>query len=214
MDGGRVLRALLAMWIGPKKATNIAATVGQCFAFLLGFAGFFGNPMLIFIAIFIYMAASSEAQMTNVMETTKDLLAAQAMETCIVTIRPEATLKEAVEGFLASSQDELPLVEAQGKLRGMLSRTDLVDALRDAQPDMPIAPFRQRSFVTIHPEEPISAVLQALSGTRPVVVIDENERFLGLLTRQSLAEIIMIRDIKPNWRFSRQSPFSRMVAKR
>jgi stage IV sporulation protein FB len=214
MDGGRVLRALLAMWIGPKKATNIAATVGQCFAFLLGFAGFFGNPMLIFIAIFIYMAASSEAQMTNVMETTKDLLAAQAMETCIVTIRPEATLKEAVEGFLASSQDELPLVEAQGKLRGMLSRTDLVDALRDTQPDMPIAPFAKDPSSTIRPEEPISAVLQALSGTRPVVVIDENERFLGLLTRQSLAEIIMIRDIKPNWRFSRQSSFSRMVAKR
>ena len=170
--------------------------------------------MLIFIAIFIYMAASSEAQMTNVMETTKDLLAAQAMETCIVTIRPEATLKEAVEGFLASSQDELPLVEAQGKLRGMLSRTDLVEALRDTQPDMPIAPFAKDPSSTIHPEEPISAVLQALSGTRPVVVIDENERFLGLLTRQSLAEIIMIRDIKPNWRFSRQSPFSRMVAKR
>lgn len=182
MDSGRV-PALLAMWLGPKKATNIAAAIGQCFALLSGFAGFFGNPMLVFIAIFIYMAASSEAQMTNVIETTKDLLAGQAMETCIVTIHPEATLREAVESFLASSQDELPLVETQGKLRGMLSRADLIDALRDTQPDMPIAPFVKYPSSTIHPREPVSAVLQALSTIRPVAVIDENERFLGLLAR-------------------------------
>ena len=214
MDGGRVLRALLAMWVGPKKATNIAATIGQCFAFLLGFAGFFGNPMLIFIAIFIYMAASSEAQMTNMIETTKDLLVAQAMETCIVTIPPEATLKEAIEGFLASSQDELPLVEAQGKLVGMLSRADLVEALRDIEPDTPIASFAKDPSSTIHPQEPISAALHELNTIRPIAVIDEHERFLGLLTRQSLAELVMIKEIKPNWRFSRQGPSSRMVAKR
>ena len=214
MDGGRVLRALLAMWLGQKKATNIAATVGQCFAILLGFAGFFGNPMLIFIAIFIFMAASGEAQMTNEAETTKDFRAAQAMETCIATIRPEATLREAVEAFLASSQDELPLVDTEGKCRGMLSRADLVEALRDTQPDMPIAPFAKDPASTIHPEDPISTVLQSLSTMRSVAVIDENERLLGLLTRQSLAEIIMIRDIRPDWRFSRQSRASRIVAKR
>lgn len=213
MDGGRVLRALLAMWLG-QKSNKYRCYGWSMFCYFTRICRIFGNPMLIFIAIFIFMAASGEAQMTNEAETTKDFRAAQAMETCIATIRPEATLREAVEAFLASSQDELPLVDTEGKCRGMLSRADLVEALRDTQPDMPIAPFAKDPASTIHPEDPISTVLQSLSTMRSVAVIDENERLLGLLTRQSLAEIIMIRDIRPDWRFSRQSRASRIVAKR
>ena len=63
MDGGRVLRALLATRLGFVRATEIAASIGQGVAFALGFIGLFYNPMLIFIAIFVYLAASAEAHM-------------------------------------------------------------------------------------------------------------------------------------------------------
>src|SRR3954471_15754855 len=62
MDGGRVLRALLAVRFGFVRATKIAAFIGQGVAFALGVIGVFSNPMLIFIAIFVYLAASSEAR--------------------------------------------------------------------------------------------------------------------------------------------------------
>ena len=62
MDGGRVLRAALASRLGYTRATEIAASIGQFVAFGLGFLGLFGNPLLIFIAIFVYLAAASEAQ--------------------------------------------------------------------------------------------------------------------------------------------------------
>jgi len=63
MDGGRVLRALLANRLGFLRATEIAAFIGQGVAFALGFIGLFYNPMLIFIAIFVYLAAAAEAHM-------------------------------------------------------------------------------------------------------------------------------------------------------
>ena len=81
MDGGRVLRALLAMKIGRARATRIAASVGQAFAFGLGFLGLFGNPLLIFIAIFVYMAAAGEAQDSIMRGMLTGLSVADAMET-------------------------------------------------------------------------------------------------------------------------------------
>jgi Zn-dependent protease len=80
MDGGRVLRALLSMKLGKAKATQLAASIGKGFAFALGFLGLFGNPLLIFIAIFVYMAAAGEAQMTAFNEAARGLCVADAME--------------------------------------------------------------------------------------------------------------------------------------
>ena len=58
MDGGRVLRALLALKFGFARATQLAASVGQGLAVVLGVIGVFGNPMLVIIAIFVFLAAS------------------------------------------------------------------------------------------------------------------------------------------------------------
>ncbi len=73
MDGGRVLNAILAMRMDPRRAVQISARIGQGFALLLGFLGLFGNPLLVFIAIFIYMAAAAEAQGSTLQSTTSGL---------------------------------------------------------------------------------------------------------------------------------------------
>ena len=205
MDGGRVLRAGLAMWIGQEKATRIAAAIGQIFAFLLGFIGLFGHPMLVFIAIFVYMAAAGEAQMTTMAEAARNLDAIAAMETKIAAIDRAATVKEAVDLLLATSQDAFPMVDQTGRLHGMLERSDIIAALQSSSADAPIAPFARPAPPTIRDHETVGAALRYLNAGDPVGVVDGEGRLVGLLTRQSLAEIMMIREMRPDWRFARNA---------
>jgi CBS domain-containing protein len=130
MDGGRVLRALLAMKLGGARATRLAAFIGQAFAFVLGFLGLFGNPLLVFIAIFVYIAAAGEAQMTALNEAARGLSVGDAMETRFSAIPVEANLAAAIETLLATAQHEFPVVDAFGKPVGLLVREDIFSALK------------------------------------------------------------------------------------
>ena len=122
MDGGRVLHALLAMRIGGPLATEVAAKVGQAFAIGLGFLGLFGNPLLIFIAIFIYIVAAGEARMSAAQQALKGLTVGEAMETRFTPISIDATLDQAVDALLAAAQNEFPVVDAFRKPIGLLTR--------------------------------------------------------------------------------------------
>lgn len=204
MDGGRVLRAALAMWLGQARATRVAALIGQGFALLLGFYGLSGHPMLVFIAFFVYMAAAGEAQMTTMSEAARGLAAVDAMENRIAVLDRAATVGEAIDILLATSQDDFPVVDGAGRLTGLLSRGEIVEALRTSDPGAPVAPFARKQIATVGAHETIDAALPSLNAGDPVGVVDSDGRFVGLLTRQSLAEIMMIRDARPDWRFRRR----------
>jgi Zn-dependent protease len=103
MDGGRVLRALLVARFGYVRATEIAAAIGQWVAFALGFLGLFGNPLLIFIAIFIYLAASSEAHLVAVRAMARGVPVTAVMQTKFATLTPDEDIDTAIETSLQTS---------------------------------------------------------------------------------------------------------------
>jgi stage IV sporulation protein FB len=126
MDGGRVLRALLATRFGYVRATEIAAAIGQFTAFALGFIGLMYNPLLIFIAIFVYLAASSEAHMVALRAASRGVPVSHAMVTHFETLSPQSHLDEAVQTLLQTGQGEFPIVDGAGKPVGVLGRADLI----------------------------------------------------------------------------------------
>jgi CBS domain-containing protein len=136
MDGGRILNALLAMRMDSGKALLIAARVGQAMAFVFGFLGLaVGNPLLMLVAVFVYVSAAAEAQASSVEGMTTGLSVADAMETRFAVIPVEATLGEAVNVLLATPQYEFPVVDAFSKPVGLLTRDGLIVALRASGPD-------------------------------------------------------------------------------
>lgn len=203
MDGGRVLRAALAMWMPRSDATRIAALIGQGFAFLLGFLGLFGNPLLVFIAIFVYIAASAEAQMTVVHEAARGLKVEDAMETRIATISWGADIGESVETLLATAQEEFPVLDASGRLRGILSRSDIIEALKTNERSSPIAPFVRKDVPTIEAGASLDKAIDEFAASASMGVVDRSGALIGMLTRQSIAEVVLIATARPDWRFQR-----------
>src|SRR5262249_17961518 len=133
MDGGRVLRALLAIKLGHTRATQVAATIGQWFAFALGFIGLFSNPLLIFIAIFVYLAAASESHLVAVRAMSRGVPVSAAMMTQFATLTPQQNVDQAVDTLLRTSQTEFPVVE-DGRLVGLLGRNAMIKALKEHGP--------------------------------------------------------------------------------
>ena len=209
MDGGRVLRALLASRLGYTRATEIAASIGQVVAFGLGFLGLFGNPLLIFIAIFVYLAASSEAQLVAIRAMSRDVPVAAAMMTQLARLRPEAQVDEAVDTLLRTSQSECPVVDADGRLAGVLSRADLIRALKERGPQAQIGDAMTKDVPTIGHRACLEEAIRLLQEKQaPAVgVVDAAGRLAGLITSETIGEMLMVREALPQG--ARVGPFGR-----
>ncbi|MDJ1158878.1 site-2 protease family protein [Chelatococcus sp. SYSU_G07232] len=207
MDGGRVLRALLAMRLGFSRATQLAASIGQGFAFVLGFIGLLTNPLLIFIAIFVYLAASSEAQHVAFREVARGLPTGEAMIVSFEALSPASTLDDAVETMIRTSQKEFPVVDGGGRLRGVLTRDRLVLALRDHGPEAPVLDVMVGDIPTIHHRQPLDEAVRILTSAKaPALgVLDGEGRLVGLLTPENLGEMMLVQSARPDWHFGRRS---------
>jgi len=196
MDGGRVLRALLALRYGRARATNVAAGIGQGLAFVFGFLGLIsGNVLLVFVAIFVYLAASGEAMAVNLQDATRDLRVADAMITRFATLGPQATLSEAADLLLSTAQHEFPVVDGAGGLRGVLTREAMVAALAKSGRDAPVIDAMARDVPVVRPEGNLEAALKGLEAGRvPVIgVADAAGKFLGYINRENIGELLMLR---------------------
>jgi stage IV sporulation protein FB len=199
MDGGRVLRALLAIRLGHVRATEIAAAIGQFVAFGLGFLGLFGNPLLIFIAIFVYLAASSEAQLVAMRAMARDVPVSAAMMTQIARLSPQAHIDEAVETLLRTSQSEFPVVDAGGLLVGLLSRADMIRALKQLGPDARVAEAMTAQIPTVGHRACLEEAVRLMQEKQAagVGIVDAAGKFVGLITSETIGEMLMVREAAP-----------------
>ena len=209
MDGGRVLRSLLAMVLPYGRATQIAAWIGQALAFVFGFVGLFGNPLLIFIALFVFLGAQQEAAMAQMKEVSLNLSVSEAMVTHLLRLPPDATLEDAVEALLRTSQHEFPVVDAQDRILGILTRDGLIAALKRKGSTTAVADVMQRDLPVVGIDEPFEKAFQLMqeSAFPALPVVDRSGRLRGLITPENVGELMMVsalmpKDGRPAWRGS------------
>jgi Zn-dependent protease/CBS domain-containing protein len=205
MDGGRVLRALLATRMSYARATQVAATVGQGFAFIFGFLGLFGpNPFLLFIALFVYIGASQEAALAQMKDVSRRFPVSSAMVREFRTLTENATLQEAVDALLATSQHDFPVVDETGSVAGLLTRHDLIAALRKNDPGLRVGDVMRRDIPTVTTGTRFEDAFRIMQECNcpAVPVLDRMKRLVGLLTPENVTELMMVHSAMPRRRVS------------
>jgi CBS-domain-containing membrane protein len=194
MDGGRVLRALLAMKMEYTRATQIAATIGQGFAVLFGLAGLFsGNFLLLFVALFVWMGAEGEASLVRMRSALAGIPIQRAMQTEFRIVPPEARLGDVLAAIAAGYQRDFPVLDNSSRLVGVLTRDNIMQALAERNFDGSVADVMETDFVTAHPREMLQSVLSRCEAAQcHVVPVVDHGRLVGLVSADRLGEFLML----------------------
>jgi Zn-dependent protease len=196
LDGGRVLRALLARKLGLVRATRIAGAVGQLFAVALGILGVILHaPLTMLVAFFIFLGAGTEASAVAARVAGRGLQVSQMMVTNFRTIPIHATLAQAVDLLLTGEQREFPVVDNLGRTEGILTRDNLIRGLSRGGPTSTVAEAMTPAAPTVPPTLGFQEALERLraSGLPALPVVDAGGALVGLLTLDNITDLLLVR---------------------
>ena len=206
MDGGRVLRAVLAMKLNHARATQIAARIGRGMAVVFGFVGLFSNPMLLLIALFVWVGAAQEAAASEMKSSFSGATVRDAMLTDFKTLAPGATLRDATRLLLAGSQQDFPVVDRDA-LVGVVTHRDLFVALRERGEHAVVADVMRCEFAVLSAADPLTTALAPENVEKGLAMpVLEDGRLIGLMTAENVGEFFMIRSALQPRADASQSP--------
>ncbi len=200
MDGGRVLRGLLATRLGPVRATDISAAVGQFFAVAFFLIGLFSNPLLMLIAVFIFFGASGEQQIVRQREMTRGLAVSDVMgkRERTETVTPYHTFGQVLDSVIHGYQEDFPVVDEDGRLVGMITRNEIMAAAHSPDRFRNVRDLMRTDVPTISPDADLftdgARILQE-SDLRAIPVVRDGE-LVGMLTIEDIGQANLLRDLR------------------
>jgi Zn-dependent protease/predicted transcriptional regulator len=193
MDGGRMLRAILALSMGFGPATRVAAAIGQFLAMLLGLAGLLsGNFLLALVALFIFMGASQERAEERARIVLGTTHVGDAYNKNAITLAPGTAVSQVVDHILTSYQPDFAVMQGT-KLLGVVSREDILKSLAKEPGDVYVTGIMNRDPVRVEADMPLDDVRRHLAerGQR-LAAVYRGESFLGLVSAEDIAEALLV----------------------
>ncbi len=194
MDGGRMLRAILSRLKSEYEATRIATWSGRMLAISMGLYGLINMPMLAFVAFFIYLGAANEGAASRGRSLTQGIPVRAAMMTDYRTLPHGATIREAANLLLSTSQQDFPVVHGD-QVIGLLSRNALLRGMAQAGADAYIAGHMDREFASVAPDKDLAEVLPLMAHSGACVLVMQDEKLLGVLSSENLSQFLLLRSV-------------------
>ncbi|MCM4173307.1 site-2 protease family protein [Arenibacter sp. TNZ] len=193
MDGGRVLRALLAFRLSRVQATNIAAGIGQTLAVVFFILGFFVNPFLILIAFFIFFGAYGENQMVKRNSLLQGHLVKEATLTKITVLRPDNNVQEVIDILLAGTEKDF-VVALDKEILGIVTQNDVIKYAKN--PSILVKDIMDKNFTIIDESTEITKVLELVGKERKhFFPVTGNKKLIGAIDMVNISEFILLKSV-------------------
>jgi CBS domain-containing protein len=195
MDGGRVLRAFLAGRMSYTQATKTSASVGKQFAILMAIFGIFFNPILILIAIFIYIGADQEYKAIMVSSMLEGLSVKDIMTKNVETLTPETSVSDALNTMFTHRHMGYPVMDGD-QLVGIVTFED-ISHVPENERNIPVKDIMSKNLILASEDEPVFNTLDKISknniGRLPVT---ENEKLVGIISKTDIMKVLEMMDAK------------------
>lgn len=196
MDGGRVLRALLSMKTNRVRATNIAAMIGKGLAVLFVIGGFYLNPFLIFIGIFVFMGAHAESRMVSSQSFISGMTARDAVMTRYQTLDLNRPLADAIK-LLLDGEAKNFLITDNGRPYGVINRDLIIKGISSGGESLPVKDVADTNLIYCKPDVPLFDVFLEFQKTRtPIILVFDDLQLIGIIDAENIAELMMVNQAK------------------
>jgi Zn-dependent protease/predicted transcriptional regulator len=193
MDGGRVLRGILAMKMDYVRATSAAVLIGQGLATIFIFFGLFFNWWLALIGVFLYMGAGSEKQHVLLRSFLHQVPVSEAMVTDFRSVHPDEALSGVLERFHHGCQEDFPVISEAG-LEGILTRDRILASIHDKGLSVRVSDVMDRSFASVDPNMPLDEVYKKLLASRKTAVaVVEKGEIKGMVCLDGISRYFMFK---------------------
>jgi Zn-dependent protease/predicted transcriptional regulator len=184
MDGGRILRALLAERMDYVRATRRAVAVGQGFAMLMIFLGVW-NTWLMLIGFFLFVGAQLEDRSVVFQSVLESVRMEDVMLTGFSTLSPADTLEDALQKAVHTLQDDFPVVRGSDMI-GVISKQRIVQALRVGGNGY-VQSAMVRAFEIAQRSDSLASAFRKLGGRGlSMIPVVDQQRLIGIVTMQNL----------------------------
>lgn len=193
LDGGRFMRALLAMPLGYRRATRIASIVGQVIALGIGIFGLVdGNFILILIAVFVFFGAGQETATADSKTVLTTRRVGDAYNKNALTLVVGDRVSKVVDYLLTSHQPNFAVMQGSNLL-GIVTRDDVLRALATSTIDLYATEIMERDVLKVESSKTLQDVSETMAqnGKRVVAVYD-NSNYLGLVGIEDISEAFTI----------------------
>lgn len=192
LDGGRVLRSLLALRLPHLKATQLAAAVSHVLAVLLGLYGLLSlNVFLVLIAFFVYMAGAAETQTAVVAEMLDGVGVDDLMTREVQTVPTTMRITDLVDKMLRERHMGYPVFDDAGRLTGMVTLSEI----QGADPHATVERVMSRQVVTILESASALEAFQIMSRNNfgRLVVVGAGGQMVGIISKTDLIRTVQVR---------------------
>ena len=199
MDGGRILRSVLAQRYGLQKATKIAVNFGHIFALLFGYIGLtHGRIMLLVIAVFIYMAASSEELQVDLRATLSRFRVKDILKQQFITLQPDATLSKVLELIFRSHQEDFPVIDAEDdRMVGFITRYDVINGIHQFGVSGGVSSVMRKDIPSVSEYETLDTAQSIMQNNElKALPVMRYGKVIGIITTEDISRVYTMMSVR------------------